>query len=426
MLDQVYAGRRRGLCLAAVIAAVGILFCGWVATSGAADANGNRAAARAEASRLLSLIKLPAGTTSAPSEPAGDQGELAQPGWDSATPNLVDAWGWWTTALKPRDVLTYVETHLPPGARLEASANGSTGMAGETFSFGPIPGVLSDRVISITVVPLGGKGKGTGVRTDGEAIWLTPRPAWEQIPGAVRSITFTAQGSTPTGRAGRVSAPRTLTGSPVRRLVAFINGLGVVQPGVHPCPAGHYRLVRLTFRAADGRVLAGAVEHPTGCASVALSIGGRAGPALTDYPTVTGELERLGAIPRCTGRELRAAANPLARDVGGDVLTLTFTNRSAVVCRVSGFPRLRLVDGRGQRLRVSLHHVGTAASVVLAPGEAVWASTVSTRCNAHRARRVRVALPGTSATFTLRVRSRRRPYAPCHGRINVSSLTPAF
>ena len=200
--------------------------------------------------------------------------------------------------------MTYVEKHLPPGARLEGSESDSTGMAGEAFSFGSIPGVLSDRVISITVVPLAGKG--TGVRTDGEAIWLTSRPAWEQIPSTVRSITFTAQGSTPAGRSGRVSTPRTLAGRPVQRLVALINGLEVVQPGVRACPAGRVRLVRLTFRAGDGTVLAAAVEHPTGCASVALRIGGRTGPALTDYPMVTSELERLGAIPTCARRQLRA------------------------------------------------------------------------------------------------------------------------
>ena len=125
MLDHVHGRRRRGLVLAAVTVAVGILACAWVQTSGAADANGNRAVARTEASRLLSLIELPAGTTSSQSEPAGDQSALAQPGWNSATPNLVDAWGWWTTALKPEDVLAYVEKHLPAGAKLEGSENGS-------------------------------------------------------------------------------------------------------------------------------------------------------------------------------------------------------------------------------------------------------------------------------------------------------------
>ena len=75
---------------------------------------------------------------------------------------------------------------------------------------------------------------------------------------------------------------------------------------------------------------------------------------------------------------------------------------------------------------MTLRHVGTAGVVALYPGEAAWASATSTRCNARPARLVRVALPGTSAASTLRVGSGRRPYAPCHGRINLSALNPAL
>jgi hypothetical protein len=426
MLEHVNRGRRWGTALAAVIVAVGILACGWVATSGAADANTNRAAAQSEASRLLSLIQLPPGTTSSQTEPAGDRGRLAQPGYDEATPNLVDAGAWWTTAMTPDAVLTYVRTHRPAGASpfSTTSDSGPNGVSAESFTLPPVAGVLRERVISVMVTRLAGGH--TGVRTDGEAVWITPRPAWEQIPRTVRSITLTAQGSTASGRSGRASVPRTVAGDVVQRVVGFINGLDLVQPGAVACPGGRYELLRLTFRAADGSVLAAAVEQPTGCASVALSVGGRSGPALDDYPTVTSELVRLGVIRRCTGRQLRVAADPLARDAGGDVLTLTFTNRSDGVCRMTGFPGLRLIDRRGHRLRMTLRHVGSAASVALDPGEAAWALATSTRCNAPRARWVRVGPPGTPASVTLRVGSRGRPYAPCHGRINVSAFSPAF
>ena len=410
----------------ASIVAVSILAGGWVATSGAADPNANRTAARSEASRILSLIQLPPGVTSSTTEPAGDRGVLAQPGYDEATPNLADAPAWWTTAPSPGAVLAYVRAHRPKGASSFSTMSGSgpNGTSAEIFMLPPVPGVLRERVASVMVVQLAG-GR-TGVRTDGEAVWLTPRPAWEQIPSTVRSITFTAQGSTASGRGGRVSAPRTLAGGVVRRVVGFINALDLVQPGAVACPMGRNELLRLTFRAADGSVLARAVEHPTGCASVTLSVGGRTGPALNDVPTVTSELVRLGAIPTCTGRQLRVAANPLGRDPGGDVLTLTFTNTSDAVCRMTGFLGLRLLDERGHRLRTTQRHVGTAAFVALSPGEAAWASATSTRCNAPRARLVRVALPGTSAAFTLRVGSGRRPYAPCHGRISLSAPRPAF
>ncbi len=40
--------------------------------------------------------------------------------------------------------------------------------------------------------------------------------------------------------------------------------LEVVQPGARSCPIGRNESVGLTFRAADGSVLASAVEHPSG------------------------------------------------------------------------------------------------------------------------------------------------------------------
>src|SRR5580700_8023652 len=70
---------------------------GAIATdSSGGSAAGNLGAARAEAPRLLSLLRLPSDASSSAGEPAGDHGVLARPGYDEATPNLVDAYGWWT------------------------------------------------------------------------------------------------------------------------------------------------------------------------------------------------------------------------------------------------------------------------------------------------------------------------------------------
>jgi hypothetical protein len=73
----------------------------------------------------------------------------------------------------------------------------------------------------------------------------------------------------------------------------FINHLDVVQPGARTCPLATLAYVDLRFLSGSGRGLADAVEHPTGCASVSLSVGGRRGPSLSDYPAVSGELRRL-------------------------------------------------------------------------------------------------------------------------------------
>jgi hypothetical protein len=403
----------------AIVAMFGALATACVATSGAADSNANRTAARAEAPRLLSSIALPAGVTSVRDEPTGDGGALAQPGFDMATPNLVDAWGWWTTSLRPDDVLAYVRQHLPSGAHLVVSSS-----AGDAFSFGPTPGVLSDRVIAVTVAPL--TGGGTGVRTDGEAVWLTARPSWEQIPAGVRSVTFTARGQTASGRTGRWSAPRTVTGAAAQQLVSLVNGLQVVQPGVSACPGEVNDVLRLTFRSATGAPVASAEEHPTGCAYVSLTIGGRAGPQLTDRPSVTSALMHLGAIPVCAGRQLRAAVGPPGDAPTGRAATLTFTNRSTAVCRLAGAPHLRLFDTRGRRVAARVHLASGAERLALDPGQAASTYMTWAPCGAARVARVRITLPGVHPSFSLAVGSRRKPFAPCHGRVTVGPLLPTF
>ena len=106
------------------------------------------------------------------------------------------------------------------------------------------------------------------IRTDGEAVWLTPRPAWERIPAAVHSATFTASGNGGDGVLGPTSASRRLTGAALHKLVRAINTAEIVQPGEHTCPLGITESVRPRFFDAAGGTLARATEHPTGCASV--------------------------------------------------------------------------------------------------------------------------------------------------------------
>src|SRR5689334_12521609 len=79
-----------------------------------ASAAANRAPASAEAALLLALVKLPAGVVRSTTEPAHDQHRLSGPTDDQATPNLVDAYAWWTTTASPQAVRAYVAAHLPP------------------------------------------------------------------------------------------------------------------------------------------------------------------------------------------------------------------------------------------------------------------------------------------------------------------------
>jgi len=95
------------------------------------------------------------------------------------------------------------------------------GLSGRALA--PIAGVLSERVLAVTVVQL--NHNTTGVRTDGEAVRILPRPAWERISGGVRRVIVAARGATASGSPGPWAAPRALTGSPAHRPVAFIKRL---------------------------------------------------------------------------------------------------------------------------------------------------------------------------------------------------------
>jgi hypothetical protein len=128
---------------------------------------------------------------------------LAEPGYDAATPNLVEAHAWWTIHARPDAVLAYVRAHLPPDATASSTSSGNVapGFASDTYQLPPIAGILSERVVAVAVVRL--PDGVTAVRTDGEAVWITPRPAWELIPAHVDTVTFTARGATASGVAGR-------------------------------------------------------------------------------------------------------------------------------------------------------------------------------------------------------------------------------
>ena len=138
---------------------------------------------------------------------------------------------------------------------------------------------------------------------------------------------------------GPTSAPDTLRGVAGRRLRLVAQRAEIVQPGVTACPLGFDESVFLRFTAATGRrPLARATEHPTG-AHRPRSRRRADRPPLVDYPSVTKELLRLGAIPVCGARPLSPSVSPPGRNGPADarIITFSFQNRSTVMCRPPGF-----------------------------------------------------------------------------------------
>src|SRR5579875_668942 len=245
----------------------------------------NRAAARTWAARLLSELRLPATAVRVPGEPAGAGRALASPGFALTTPESVDDTTWWTIDAPPSKVVAFVRAHRPRELRLvDHSVGGEPGRVTDDFwSYAAPPGLMQ-LTAAVQAAPLGG-GR-TAIRLDGEATWIVPRPSWDRIGAAVRSVTYTAR-ATIVGldgaRAshGRRSAPRTLGRLDARRLAAAIDRLQRGQPCVaYSCPFDPVQpRITLRFRGPGGRPLAVAVERPAGCPSVGLSVHGRRGPA---------------------------------------------------------------------------------------------------------------------------------------------------
>ncbi len=380
------------------------------------------------------MVRLPPGAVQSPRDPPGGAPALAAVTLGEATPNLVDAHAWWTIRGSAANVMAYVLAHLPAGAQAAGteSGNAAPGFQGATFTLPPVPGVLSERMIGVAVVQL--TGTTAAVRTDGEAIWLSPRPNWERIPLGVSSVRFTASGESSDGRPGPASSPVTVRGQAARRLVVFINSLGIVQPGVRSCPAALFEKVDVRFYDGAGTEVAHAVEDPSGCAFVRLTVGSRTGPSLSDDPSVTDELEQLNVIRMCAASDLVASvAAPIPWRPGSEQTAVSFTNRSDAVCRVSGYPAPALIDEHGRTIRTKLVHqsdgfpppTALQLDVPLDPTQSAEFWMYFTRCNAPRATTARIKLAGIPRTFVVAVGSIEHPITPCSGRLSIGALEPS-
>lgn len=279
------AGRRwPAVALLAALLVAG----GAVAQAESSPAQANARAARTDADSLLASLNLPAGATRQAGEPAGDGDVLAQPFASlPITPNAVDDPGWWVVpGTTPRQVLQYVKTHPPAGTKSEFAGSGT--VTGTTFQRPPISGELSIRWLAVEAVGL--QGGSTGVRADGEVVWITPRPRSERIPSGARRLVVTET------KAGQLlQGPFTFTSRrAIGRAATLLNALPAFQPGVYACPADFGLRVRVAFyrgaTSSSAAPLAVAMVDPAGCGVVQLTLAGRHQPPLADGYTVTRRL----------------------------------------------------------------------------------------------------------------------------------------
>ena len=257
-----------------------------------ASTSSNRQVAGANARRVLASLMLPPGAMRTKIDPAPGT-TLDRPSFATATPVRVDVHAFWRVPGAPADVVDWIKLHPPLGS-LGAVGTGISARHGipyawsVVFTFRRIPTVLTSRTLTVTATAA--RGGGTGVRADAGVVWSVLRPRWERVPAGVRLVSVTDRRV-----GGRVSATRPVTGPrKVRRIIALIDGLPRLQPGVFSCPADRGPDVTLRFQSAAGAApIAVASVEGSGCGVVPLRIRGRTAPALSGGPGVVKALDRL-------------------------------------------------------------------------------------------------------------------------------------
>src|ERR1700733_9634036 len=258
-------------------------------------AQANEEAATNDAASLLASLNLPSDAVRQATEPAGDDGTLAQPVSAPATPNAVDDHAWWVVPATTSQVLQYVKSHPPAGGASDFSGGSGGGgkptVTAPGFQWKAIPGELSIRSLIVAVVRL--QDGATGGRADSEVVWLTPRPPSERIPRGARRVVVTDT------RGGEVvQGPFTVTSrATVARIASLLNGLPALQPGTYSCPAALGWRIRVAFyrsrTVSTTPPLALALAAPSGCGVVQLRLNGRRQPPLADGSEVSNRLSRL-------------------------------------------------------------------------------------------------------------------------------------
>jgi hypothetical protein len=213
----------------------------------------------------------------------GPISSLPPPEEQLTTPYLASVTRSWRAPGQPQAVLAWIRAHMPSAFTTAGPGTGN-GTWIEQFALPAVPGVLTLRELVVMTVADHGQ---TAIRVAAAVVWLPARPAAERIPPDAAVVTVTPVfGFNPNPRAKRLDHAFTVTDpAKVARIAAVLNGLTRFPGGEFSCPAEFGGQMRLTFRMRPGGPVAARVTAPYGgCGSVSVRIGGRAMPALSEYP----------------------------------------------------------------------------------------------------------------------------------------------
>ena len=139
----------------------------------------NLAAVRAEAGRLLAVVRLPPGARPSAGEPAGAGVALASYEVNvPVVPHLVDRHEFFVASGTPASVIGWVQRHRPAGSSQDDSGAGAAGEQWTSFAFRSVPGFAAWPDLVVNAVRAAGGG--VAVRIDAQ---VAPRP---RLPGTGR------------------------------------------------------------------------------------------------------------------------------------------------------------------------------------------------------------------------------------------------
>jgi len=209
--------------------------------------------AKDDATHLLSLVRLPAGSKRVASQPKGDDSLLGSPGQTVADPNLVDLHRFFVVATRPASLDAFVLSHRPSGS--ERSGYGSGGLYGNTdqwfvsFSWPAVKALLDSRTLVLSIAGL--PGNRSGLRVDAEVTWLSAKPPGDIIAKGAKVLTVVLSAGLNSGEAAH-GPVRTSDPAKIEAIRRFINGLGVFPPGIRHCPAELGQVLRISFAKRTG------------------------------------------------------------------------------------------------------------------------------------------------------------------------------
>jgi hypothetical protein len=292
----------------------------------AAPATITRQQAERLARELLSRAPLPAGARRTTGPPVRALGR--PPSTELATPSVALS-RLWTVAAPMDAVNAYLKNHVPAGMAANGSGQGGqlsgvperTKLRGKPPAGGIQPGNVGTvteewvsyqlrrppagvmtATVSMAVAP-GNRGA-SELRADVQVIWYPPRSAAEYVPAGMHAVTITASYLSP--KPGSVT--RTFTSpATVQRLAALLNGAHAAANVFLGCPMWQVGY-RLAFAASPG-ASAYLVAMQTSCASLPITVRGRAQPALQVPPSLTSTLAGLMHVRTAPGTGVMTPAS---------------------------------------------------------------------------------------------------------------------